>query len=945
MFNYDKQTSRPYISVISDPDAAEQRQDDIISIFQLQPTDASNTFYTLREVQNNSKDKFYVGVLGMENLESVEFQYDKLESTTNGIKQIKLVINQDGTLPPFKALIEGTVYSFPSGIIYSQVFDINTWDSTQVVFNVNLQIVNPDSYQTNYDAVLNVTSKAPGYNEVCIANIYPNYIDPDTGIKALAKSANTRYGNFQVIPNIDYTTTQQKSGYIQFADGITSVYVSFDTPFTTTTPNEIVEYILDLTPDENVQIWFSAKSETGFTINVEPNTGFAGKVNWIATRFKEDAIRTFDVQFDTPIPEVANVQPDYTIFLTPSDNVQVWYTDKTKYGFKVNTERSFTGTVSYSTFVFSEDQAVQDEATSATQKKGSVSFSGVVVSRDITFDTPFQNDNYGLHVITDKNLNSWYTNKTITGFTFNVESGFDGQVNADWFADFSNEYKYQKHGTVNFQGQISNDGTLPGIRYANVPETFAINNLLQGDIKMSHINRNGAIDEANNYLQLAFTADRKSINEVKFFLNVDEISYSNLRIFLKSADGDWVEWQNASDESRTIDTKPGTLVYFVRINDYKKIEVSFGDGITYGTDPFGLEIIVFGLETVGKDGNIPPNTLSDSVVVSENILGDDNITINFEDQFIQLVGLKKSVYFSAGQQIQVGALYDSEGTQITENELQIRQSVNAFGGNAVETVEELRANAGASNLRQNRVVSLDDYISFCNENFSDYLINTQVLSYKEIKDSGLIPATDLAKYWFNYIFIIGLPKYGNYLTKTQKDWMLDTLNNNFKAMATVEHEIFTAKYVKIDVRVRYKKQKNANGEAIETQINKKINDYFLPANHVLGDTLSYSQIEKLVLDITGVQSAQIAINRNTGLTPSDYITDAVVSPTETVQQVKRKKILELLAKDPSIFTIIDPLFDIQNPSTGKKEFVFSGDVVLNKYEFPQKGNTIIEIES
>jgi len=945
LFNYDKQTSKPSLSVIADPDSAQQRQDDIITTLQLKPTDSSGDFYVLEEVQNNSLGRFYVGVLGMENLDSVQFSYDKLESTANGIKQIHLIINQDGDKPPFNALVEGQVYSFYSGEVSSQVFDVNTWDVTQPVFNINLQIVTPDSPGTNYDAVLNVTSKEPGYNEVTIAKIYPNYVDPDTDIKALSKDPGQRFGNFQVIPKIDYTTTEQKSGYVKFVDGINSVYVSFDTPFTTSAPNEVIEYILELTPDQNVQIWFSSKSEKGFTINVEANTGFDGNVNWIATRFKEDAVRTFDVSFDTEIPEIAGEPVDYTVFLTPSDNVRVWYTDKTSKGFKVNTERSFTGTVSYSTFVFSGDQAVQDEATTSTQKKGTVTLSGDVVTRQITFDTAFQDANYGLHIVTNQNINSWYTDKTNTGFTLNIETGFEGQVVADWFADFSSEYIYQKHGTINFAGQISNDGTLPGIRYSNVPETFSIDSLRQGDIKLSYINQNGAIDVANNYLSAAFTADRTSINEIKFYLDLDDVSYSDLRIFLKDPDGDWEEWDNASNLAATIDTKPGSKVFFVRVNEYKKIEIWFGDGVTYGTDPVGKEIIIFGLRTVGIDGNIPPNTLSDTIVISENILGDDDITINFEDQFIQLVGLKKDAYFASGAQIQVGTIYDSEGTQITEEILSIQQPTNAFSGANIETVEELRANAGSANLRQDRVVSLDDYASFCNQMFSDYLIKTQVLSYKEIAESGFISADELTKYFFNYIFIIGLPRYGNYLTKQQTDWMLDTLNNNFKAMATVEHQIFTAKYVPIDVRVRFKKLKNASGESIKTAINKAINDYFLADSHELGETLHYGELEKTILNLAGVQTAQIAMNRNIGLSTSDYVTDAVVTGVETVQQVKRKKVLELLAKDPSLFTIIEPLFDIRNPTTNVKEFQFTGDIVLSRFEFPTKGNIIIELEA
>jgi hypothetical protein len=81
------------------------------------------------------------------------------------------------------------------------------------------------------------------------------------------------------------------------------------------------------------------------------------------------------------------------------------------------------------------------------------------------------------------------------------------------------------------------------------------------------------------------------------------------------------------------------------------------------------------------------------------------------------------------------------------------------------------------------------------------------------------------------------------------------------------------------------------------------------------------------------------------LSPNDYITEGVTSSKETVEDVKRRKVLEVLAKDPSIFNVIDPLFSVKDTTTNKTKWVFSANLELNKFEFPILGNIIIEMES
>ena len=945
LLNYDKTQGTPFLSIMKEGNQLDERRDDIITSLILEQSATDSQFYTLREVQNNAKGRFYLGVMGCKNLNSVSFEYDIIEGTTNSIKQVHLIVNKTGDKPPFQVLVEGNIYSFTSGIISSQIFNRNNWDINQSYYNINLSIVSPTKPEVNYDAELIVTQNAPKTNEVTIAKIYPQYTDSETNTTTITKPLGSRFGDFQVVTETQLGTTAQKTGYVEVNTGVESIYVTFDTPFVETTLSTSENYVVSLTPDDNVQVWVTSKTENGFIINIEPNVGFTGKVYWVATQYDSLNIRSIPVAFDANMPQIDNQDIDYTVFLTPSDNVTAWVSNKTSSGFIINTERAFSGTVTWSTFVFSENEDVQSEINSSTLKRGTESLTNTNRSKNIQFDVSFPDDSYGLHMIANQNVTVWYTNKTSTGFTLNVEEGVTGQVQIDWFADFSIQYQYQKHGMINLLGQVTSQGTLPGLRFTNINETFRIHDLQQGNILFSFINRNGAINDANNFLNIKYLADRTSFKEVKLFVDLNNISYTDLRVFVKNSGGDWEEWYEASAMSASTEINVGEHIFFVRVNEYKKIEISFGDGISFGTDPYGSEIFIFGLESVGQNGNIPPNTLSNSVTLSKSILGDDNVTLQFEEQFIQLIGLKRDVTFAAAEVFDPTSLYDTEGTKLTSTELTIKQNESAFGGANPETTEELRRNASTSNLRQNRLVSLGDYKGYIEQTFNDYIMKVQVMSYEEMKNSGFMTLDELEQYWFNNIFIVALPRVGTFLSKDIKDLIVNSLNNNVNTMLTVDHQLFTATKVKIDTKILYKPKVVSFKESIESSITIVLNDFFAEDNHEMGEIIQHSDLLVNIANINGVDWVDISLHKDTDdrLSESDYNVDAVAETTASVDEVKRRKILELLAKDPSMLKIIDPLFDITNSETGERNWIFTSNIKLEKYEFPIVGDIIIEV--
>lgn len=72
-------------------------------------------------------------------------------------------------------------------------------------------------------------------------------------------------------------TIGRKAGNISFSNQNTTI-VTFDTPFTGT------DYTINLSCDKNINIWYTNKKTTGFTIMAENK--FTGNIDWIATKLK-----------------------------------------------------------------------------------------------------------------------------------------------------------------------------------------------------------------------------------------------------------------------------------------------------------------------------------------------------------------------------------------------------------------------------------------------------------------------------------------------------------------------------------------------------------------------------------------------------------------------------------------------------------------------------------
>lgn len=942
LFNFDKNTSTPSLEIVTDPMILSDRVDDIIGKLLLQVADPVQNTYTLSLEEVTTNHRFYLGQTGLENLSSVTVTYSTIPGKGQSVEQINLVVNQDGNQPPFSVLVNGNFYTFTSGTISSPKFKDGFFDSGIEFYNVNLTINDPTKPELGYLATLDVTTKDPVSNQVTVARIYTRNTDLSTNTKSLQTTPGGKFGNLQVTEVVKFKTSTEKAGRVTFSAGQNVQQIIFNSVFVPGTDEAVAMYQVQLSTSQNVRVWVADQQDGGFKIYVEPDTEFEGYVDWVATQIVQNKTKTIPVKFDKPLPTVFSIDgsiSNYMVQLTPNNNVEVWYENVTSEGFDIRTELDFEGKVSWSVYNFFDDQSTPFDVASTYRQSNKVVIPASKTSADVELDVAFPDNLYAIQLVPNNNVNLWYTAKTNSGFTINREVGVDVDVTVDWFVDGSTQYQFQKHGEVDFSGRTVISREIPGFRFVNVPETFMMRSLLQGSVGFTYVNVNNVIDATNNFLQL--TIDPTKINEksMTFIINNTSISTNGIRVFVRNGQGKWDEWERSGTGFDNPEY-PGSTVFRVFVNQDKKAKIDFGDGINWGTSVNGKEMFIIGLDSVGSEGNIGKNILSPNVIISQYVLGNDKTDIEFERSLVSVIGLKSKVFFDGSAPST--AIIDSENTRLSNTDLTITQNQLAIGGGDVETVDELRSNIANTFVRQNRNVAATDTQRYIIQVFSNYILKCRVLNFDELKAANIIPESELEKYWFNYVFIIGLNSDGsNIIPKILRDTIVNKLNGSDLKMIGKQHEILPATWVPIDIVIRYSMTKTANPSTIETEMKKNIIAYFDPSNHDLGDRIPHSDMVT-ACKVDGVVEVEVMMNKDPGnkFNASDYVVD-ILGAGSDAEVLQRNAIMQLIAKDPSLVKIFQPLFSTTF-TNGVTEWNYSLDIQLNTYEFPQLGDIVIE---
>jgi len=825
--------------------------------------------------------------------------------------------------------MNGKLFTFSSGTIETKVYANNYFDSNVSEWNINLVIPDIHMSELNYNAYLEITTEQPKDNALTIAKIDTNYVSNNN--ENSIEASDTKFGNFRIIDNpIDLST--QRSGTVYFSKEKISQLIVF-------TDGETVEdYIISLSSEGNVRSWYSDKTDTGFVINVEKDTGFEGDINWLITEINEEKYKEIDVTFDFPLENLSSGSSSpYMVHLTSNDNVEVWYEDLSIEGFKIFAERNFVGKVSWSIHQFDEEGIIKQEPANKNRQQGRIILPADKKFLSVSLDNVILNSDYVIQLLTNNNVKIWYSNKRNDSFEIHREIGFDEDIIIEWFVDV-NKYKYQMHGELEFKGIYSNQGYIPGFQFVNVPETFEINDLKQGEVGFTFIEKNATINNKYNTLNLSLDYRRSSETDIKFLSEDNTIGTNTIKIYIKTETENWYEAKRIGTGFQS-SNEVGNLVYRIRMNQQEQISIEFGDGINWGTNVNNFEIIVFGLKTEGFEGNIGANILDKNVSVSQYVLGNDYTDIKFENSLINLIGLKTDDYFKENKSNT--NIVDSEGTVLSSTDLQIIQKTPAYNGRDVETSSEIKINATNAFMRNNKNISLNDYERYSNELFSNYILKTKAYNYEQAKEIGIIDND--ANYWFNHIFLVMLNKNKtNRINKNLKDMIINKMNNDETNPSSIKFELYPAKWVPIDVSIRYKKTNYANIQKINSMLKKNIVNFFIPEDHEMGEKIHHSDISK-ICNIEGIDTIEIMLNKDPDNKFSQKDYDTSTNNTNDVNVARRNKIQQMTARDPSLVKIFQPLLDNLNISS-EKEWHYTLDVVLEYNEFPKIGDIVIEVE-
>lgn len=300
-----------------------------------------------------------------------------------------------------------------------------------------------------------------------------------------------------------------------------------------------------------------------------------------------------------------------------------------------------------------------------------------------------------------------------------------------------------------------------------------------------------------------------------------------------------VEWLKTDNMYKTVTST--SLVYTVRYNKDKKLEIKFGDGIFGYIPPLGSEIKVKYISSLGNKGNINNGLLT-------SLEGDIYETTNTGTTTV----LASSVYT-------------------------LTQSDSGIGGADPEGIEDIRNNAPATFRTQQRAVTKQDYEDIINANFSEYIAKVKALNYQDVFGgtsqlklssrlseslqtsltnvllSGGVSLLEIGNIinsptqinqsiYYNNIYLVLVPIFGTILTKQIKD-RLDAFLENYR-MVTTNHIYLSPTYVNINVTVNYTKKTSSTYTDTEIQmgIRNAINSYFNKSNRNLGENLIHYNV-------------------------------------------------------------------------------------------------------
>ena len=353
------------------------------------------------------------------------------------------------------------------------------------------------------------------------------------------------------------------------------------------------------------------------------------------------------------------------------------------------------------------------------------------------------------------------------------------------------------------------------------------------------------------------------------------VDYNNVDVYVLDSDTNtWYQW-------REVDT-----LFFATINDrvFEKrynengiIEIKFGNNINGKRLNAGDRVAIYYLESNGVGGLIGPNSLNSNTINLFNTSQFNSISNDIFDNTLNFIN------------------------STTKGSLYLQNIYSSTNPTSYESVESIRLNAPALFASQNRLVTVTDYETYIQKNFSNLITDTAVINNQQYVSEYLKYYFDIClerpnddervllnqvsfndSCDFNNIYCFTVPLISaiinettpNYLNKTLKQLILNKLNTQKIITQNVVpsdpvYQAFTigiqrdnelpssSTYLNTKIIITRNLNSVQSKEQIKNTFSNKIIDFFKQSNNKLGQFVNLSQLNADLLSTDGVREFKI----------------------------------------------------------------------------------------
>ena len=353
------------------------------------------------------------------------------------------------------------------------------------------------------------------------------------------------------------------------------------------------------------------------------------------------------------------------------------------------------------------------------------------------------------------------------------------------------------------------------------------------------------------------------------------VDYNNVDVYvLDSYTNTWYQWREVETLFFATITD---RVFEKRYNENGIIEIKFGNNINGKRLNAGDRVAIYYLESNGVGGLIGPNSLNSNTI---NLFNTSQFNLISTDIFDNTLNFINST---------------------TKGSLYLQNIYSSTNPTSYESVESIRLNAPALFASQNRLVTVTDYETYIQKNFSNLITDTAVINNQQYVseylkyyfDIGLERPNDDERVLlnqvsfndscdFNNIYCFTVPLISaiinettpNYLNKTLKQLILNKLNTQKIITQNVVlsdpvYQAFTigiqkdnelpssSTYLNTKIIITRNLNSVQSKEQIKNTFSNKIIDFFKQSNNKLGQFVNLSQLNADLLSTDGVREFKI----------------------------------------------------------------------------------------